>query len=243
LEVAQIAEGIAERLNAVCPELKTEKINERLCAAASLVHDIGHPPFGHNGERALDDAMRRFGGFEGNAQTLRIIACLEKKARRPAPFRGDDRAGLNLTYRLFAAVLKYDRQIPKVRSKRAKFRKGYYGSEAYLVKKLKAAVCGRAIPRKFKTVECQIMDLADDIAYSTYDLEDSLKAGFLTPAEILASSNTLLQAVAKKVTKEIGRRVTSQTVLNTFTAIFDLTPPNARGEDDLVKFMKSYRAS
>jgi dGTPase len=74
LEVAQIAEGVADRLNFVYKkELGDQAINSRLCAAAALVHDIGHPPFGHNGERALDGRMRNYGGFEGNAQTLRIL--------------------------------------------------------------------------------------------------------------------------------------------------------------------------
>ncbi|UIL26860.1 dNTP triphosphohydrolase [Rhizobium leguminosarum] len=79
LEVAQIAEGIADRLNEVfADKLGDKKIDSRLCAAAGLVHDIGHPPFGHNGERALDDKMKLYGGFEGNAQTLRILSRLEK---------------------------------------------------------------------------------------------------------------------------------------------------------------------
>lgn len=81
LEVSQIAEGIAQYLNEK-PEFEFDKINERLCVTASLMHDLGHPPFGHNGERALDDAMRGFGGFEGNAQTIRIITRIEKKARK-----------------------------------------------------------------------------------------------------------------------------------------------------------------
>jgi dGTPase len=157
LEVAQIAEGIAERLNYVEPRLKNDPINERLCAAASLVHDLGHPPFGHNGERALDDAMKKHGGFEGNAQTLRILSKLEKKVRRKQPESGDDRAGLNLTYRLLAGILKYDREIPLTRGKRASLVKGYYQSEAPLVERIKEAVCGRPI-RKFKTLECSIMD-------------------------------------------------------------------------------------
>jgi dGTPase len=244
LEVAQIAEGIAQRLNFVCPELKTERISERLCAAAALVHDIGHPPFGHNGEQALDEAMRRFGGFEGNAQTLRIITKLEKKVQREAPTDGDLRAGLNLTYRVLGAVLKYDDPIPTKRSKQAKLKKGYYTTEANLVRRLKRAICPTYHGRRFKTVECWIMDVADDIAYSTYDLEDSLKAGFLTPASILASKEDLLNRVADKVSKELKESFSAEMVLITFSEIFsNLTSAADPQEDPLVNLVLGYQSS
>jgi dGTPase len=231
LEVAQIAEGIAQRLNYIEPKLKNDSIKERLCAAAGLVHDLGHPPFGHNGERALDDAMRPYGGFEGNAQTLRILSKLEKKVRRDHPEHGDDRAGLNLTYRLLAAALKYDRAIPERRGKRAKLVKGYYQSEAALVSRIKLAVCGRRSVKNFKTLECSIMDIADDIAYSTYDLEDALKAGFLTPASILASDQDLLETVAKKLSTQVGRRVTPEIVLSAFDDLFSGLTPQSDADD------------
>ena len=79
LEVAQIATGIAMHLNAT--RLKRDPVNEHLVHFAALAHDIGHPPFGHNGEATLDEEMKDEGGCEGNAQTLRIIARLEKKKR------------------------------------------------------------------------------------------------------------------------------------------------------------------
>lgn len=245
LEVAQIAEGIAERLNYICPELTKSPINSRLCAAISLVHDIGHPPFGHNGERALDDAMRSYGGFEGNAQSLRILTCLEKKARRARPEKGDHRAGLNLTYRLLAGVLKYNRKIPERRGKRGDLVKGFYVTEAPIVTRIKRSVCGsRRVPRQFKTIECWIMDVADDVAYSTYDLEDSLKAGFLTPAGILASSDVLLSRVATKVSKEVGRRISSRTVLDIFADIFSgLTQVGEPEDPMLLKLVLGYRSS
>jgi dGTPase len=243
LKVAQIAEGIAERLNYVEPRLKNDPINERLCAAASLVHDLGHPPFGHNGERALDDAMKKHGGFEGNAQTLRILSKLEKKVRRKQPESGDDRAGLNLTYRLLAGILKYDREIPLTRGKRASLVKGYYQSEAPLVERIKEAVCGRPI-RKFKTLECSIMDVADDIAYSTYDLEDALKASFLTPASILASTPDLLESVASKVSEQVGAKITGDFILSTFIDMFSgLTSDSDEDDPDIFKFMRAYSSS
>jgi dGTPase len=228
LEVAQIAEGIADRLNHEYREqLEGRPIDSRLCAAAALVHDIGHPPFGHNGERALDAKMIAFGGFEGNAQTLRILARLEKKATYETPVDNDIRAGLNLCFRTLAAILKYDREIPLKREKDAKLVKGYYASEATIVAEIKNKVLGdKTMPPQpeFKTLECAIMDIADDIAYSVYDLEDSLKAGFLTPATILATNEDLLDRVAEEVNEhikdDIGETIDSSRVLATFVEVF-----------------------
>ncbi len=241
LEVAQIASGIAERLNYVDPYFRDNPLDLRLCEAAALLHDIGHPPFGHNGERALDDLMRSAGGFEGNAQTLRIISRLEKKARRKTRVRGDDRAGLNLTYRLMAAVLKYDEIIPARRTKKSKLVKGYYGSQEEVVRNIKLHTAGRIGRRDFKTIECQIMDLADDIAYSTYDLEDSMKAGFLTPASIVASNVDLLSQVARKTSKELKRQITPEYVLAILTNIF--SGIGGVDENSLVATIKWFQAS
>lgn len=260
LEVAQIAEGIADRLNHVCEQVLGKRlIDGRLCAAAGLVHDIGHPPFGHNGERALDAKMKEHGGFEGNAQTLRILSRLEKKAHYAEPFDGDQRAGLNLAYRTLAAILKYDKEIPAKRPESEKLVKGYYASEAGIVAEIKKKVLGgKTIPPevKFKTVECAIMDIADDIAYSVYDLEDSLKAGFLTPATILATNNELLTKVAEEVTKrikeDIGKTIDSARVQATFVEIFSdifATENSASGdtagheERDISDFITAMRAS
>src|SRR5262249_24174488 len=157
----------------------------RLCSIAGLLHDLRHPPFGHNGEKALDDCMKSFGGFEGNAQTLRIVAKIEKKARGDEvnSLNPDKRLGLNLAYRTLGAILKYDRVIPSVRTKEESLVKGYYADEQDLVVRIKDHVDPKTKrrPSGFKTIECAIMDIADDIAYSTYDLEDTLKAGFFTP--------------------------------------------------------------
>ncbi|WLS09721.1 anti-phage deoxyguanosine triphosphatase [Shinella sumterensis] len=228
LEVAQIAEGIADRLNYVYDKaLGERKIDSRLCAAAALVHDIGHPPFGHNGERALDEKMKMYGGFEGNAQTLRILSRLEKKAKYDKPKGGDQRAGMNLCFRTLAAILKYDVEIAVRRPEATKPQKGYYASEAAIVADIKCKVLGGRQPpkgSKFKTIECAIMDIADDIAYSVYDLEDSLKAGFLTPASILSTDDELLTRVAEVVTEQlkddVAETVTMSKVQATFVAIF-----------------------
>ena len=215
LEVAQIAKSIALRINSAHGYFQTHPIDLDLIETAALAHDLGHPPFGHNGESALDDCMRMKGGFEGNAQTLRILAKLEKKEIELE--YGDhaadaDRVGLNLTYRTLAAVLKYDKRIPARRCK-ADLVKGYYGSEADLVKRIKEHVAGNTragqLPsHRFKTVECQIMDLADDIAYSTYDLEDALKGRFVTPMSMIRAvgDDGILEAV-KRCTKLSDDRI------------------------------------
>jgi dGTPase len=160
MEVAQIASGIAENWNAKKGSFFFKNpIDRDLVYFAGLAHDLGHPPFGHNGERALDKLMARYGGFEGNAQTLRILARLEKKETdsypatavpRPVVNDVDHRRGLNLTYRSLAAVLKYDRPIPQIKedrqdSERDRPVKGYYFSEATLVQEIKEHVLGEQI--------------------------------------------------------------------------------------------------
>jgi dGTPase len=211
LEVAQIAKSIANQLNATDPFLKAcGHINTDLVEVAALAHDLGHPPFGHNGELALDFCMRKFGGFEGNAQSLRILARLEKKVTEDPDGGGvtergeDQRHGLDLCMRTLAAVLKYDNPIPMSRRKKPRehVTKGYYSSEKKLVERIKRSVLGGADkPRSFKTIECQIMDKADDIAYSTYDLEDAFKAGFVTPLDMISASEVLLRDLADAVSK------------------------------------------
>jgi dGTPase len=220
LEVAQIAKSIALRLNHIHfhDAEPDQQISPDLVEFAALAHDLGHPPFGHNGEAALDECMCGHGGFEGNAQTLRILSRLEKKRTEgfppeaPTEFRdGEDlRRGLNLTYRSLASILKYDHQIEH-RSANAHLQKGYYLQERGLVQKIKRAVVDDPDRRPFKTVECQIMDIADDIAYSTYDFEDALKAGFTSLLDILGMGlqQRLLRRVALKVWKRLNKRTDS----------------------------------
>lgn len=221
LEVAQIAKTIAIKLNveedALLSAPRDQQLDYELVETAALAHDLGHPPFGHNGEKALDDCMKRYGGFEGNAQTLRILSRLEKKRDNqssiiPADSDGKDkRLGLNLTYRTLAAVLKYDHQIKRKRVQHATLEKGYYFCEADIVRRIKEHVCdGQTAPEdgKFRTIECCIMDCADDIAYSSYDLEDALKAGFMSPLRLLASlqsDSSLLDRVVVKANKALEK--------------------------------------
>lgn len=161
--------------------------------------------------------MLKYGGFEGNAQTLRLVARIEKKAKEigekinavgiqgAASTAKDKRFGLNLTYRSLAAVLKYDKVIEPDPDEEQGLVKGYYESERELVKKIKDNVTGiknfaEEHPEiEFKTLECAIMDVADDIAYSTFDLEDAFKSGFLSPLDMVSASDSLLEAIRKDV--------------------------------------------
>lgn len=216
LEVGQIAKSIALRLNHLVARkgIAEFQIDTDLVELAALAHDLGHPPFGHTGEAALDECMRRYGGFEGNAQTLRILARLEK--RQTAQLENDDREfvefhdgrdyrlGLNLSYRSLASILKYDKVIPVHRPRGSPLAKGYYATEQQLVDRVKSSVRRTEAPKQFKTIEMQIMDLADDIAYSTYDLEDALKAGFASPLDLISQINDTDVAVpvARKLFKD-----------------------------------------
>lgn len=237
IEVAQVAKAIAFHLNSKEPELADDPIDPDIVEFAALAHDLGHPPFGHNGETALDECMKKYGGFEGNAQTLRILSRLEKKRLLyeatadskdvgVAPDQTDFRAGLNISARSLAAVLKYDFEIPASRGPGENVFKGYYRSESEIVRWARRNVMSEsASSRPLKTVECQIMDVADDIAYSTYDLEDAFKAGFLTPLELLSLDDALREGVAQRVASRLGKPFTATDVLDvlieTFSGILD----------------------
>ena len=201
IEVAQIAKCLALKLN----EEHNLGIDTDLVEFAALAHDIGHPPFGHSGEAELDDLIRSGNpdGFEGNAQSLRILARLERREHREADSYdidgttgSDGRVGLNLTARSLAAVLKYDRRLDRVQSSDP--RKGYYSADANVVKWVKSKVAD--VPN-LRTIECSIMDLADDIAYSTYDLEDAFKAGILKPISLLGPSAIVLEKISKSLSR------------------------------------------
>jgi dGTPase len=138
---------------------------------AGLAHDLGHPPFGHNGETALDAVAQPCGGFEGNAQTLRVLTRLEAKV--PG-------AGLNLTRAALDATCKYP--WPRKPGSR-KF--GVYADD------LPAFEWTRrdSPPGEQRCLEAQVMDWADDVAYSVHDVEDGIHGGYLTLRPLLADAD------------------------------------------------------
>lgn len=213
LEVAQVAKSIAIKLNHQSPLFKGTPIDLDLMEFAALAHDLGHPPFGHEGEHALNACMQGHGGFEGNAQTLRLLSVIEKKvAANPGdPLvdgSTDNRRGLNLTARALAAVLKYDQPIPVNGPKQKGICKGYYTTEKSLVRNIKRHVgANRLCVKSFKTIECQIMDIADDIAYSTYDLDDALKSGLIRILDIISLDDSALKEIARKTNDAIGEKI------------------------------------
>jgi dGTPase len=232
LEVAQIAKSIAIRLNKTFINDPNLEIDTDIIEMAGVAHDLGHPPFGHIGEMALDKCMLNYGGFEGNAQTLRILTKLEKKhlTGNNHIINGiDNRVGLNLTYRSLASIFKYDKLIPITKKDRIKIQaknkliplKGYYHNEKDIVKKIKNYIYDRKkVPGKFQTIECQIMEIADDIAYSTYDLEDAFKAGFLTPFDIVYADDAVIKEVCKEVSKSLKRKIKIFEIRNILSTIF-----------------------
>ncbi|GAA3530610.1 deoxyguanosinetriphosphate triphosphohydrolase-like protein [Aeromicrobium flavum] len=154
LEVAQVARELGKSLGC----------DPEIVDSAALSHDLGHPPFGHNGEIALNEAAASIGGFEGNAQTLRILSRLEAKT-----FDADGRSvGLNLTRATLASCVKY----PWRRGERDTAKFGVYDDDLPVFEWLDTE--GRL------TIEAQVMDLSDDIAYSVHDVEDGLVGGWFS---------------------------------------------------------------
>ncbi|QAY75019.1 deoxyguanosinetriphosphate triphosphohydrolase [Agromyces protaetiae] len=189
LEVAQIGRELATNL-ALDPDVVD---------TACLAHDLGHPPFGHNGEKALNTWAADIGGFEGNAQTLRILSRLEPKV-----FGDDGRSyGLNLTRASLDASCKYpwpEASAVADPSGRQKF--GFYDDDVAVFEWLR-----RGAPERRLCIEAQVMDLSDDIAYSVHDFEDAIFNGFIDVAALGARADheALIEAMSEWIGGSIPR--------------------------------------
>lgn len=205
LEAAQIGSGITSQLRCKYPDVCSSILpdDDTLIESICLAHDIGHPPFGHGGEVALHYMMRNHGGFEGNGQTLRIVARLE-------PFSKD--CGMNLTRRSLLGLLKYPQTIDVLNTQKDQeepksFRqlkasqwhppKGIYSDDLDILSWILQPLSeldrqhfqqiqsqkNKHHKTQFKSFDCSIMELADDIAYGIHDLEDAIVTGVVSQTD------------------------------------------------------------
>ncbi|MFI9718419.1 deoxyguanosinetriphosphate triphosphohydrolase [Streptomyces sp. NPDC052396] len=153
-----------------------------LVETACLAHDLGHPPFGHNGEQVLDELAAPCGGFEGNAQSLRLLARLEPKRFVPGPEGGEPvSVGLNLTRAALDAATKYPWPRGGHPTDPASRKFGVYPDDMAVHRWSR-----QGAPEHRQSFEAQVMDWSDDVAYSVHDVEDGLHAGHLDPNVLLA---------------------------------------------------------
>jgi dGTPase len=200
LEVAQIARTIARQL----------RLDEDLAETIALAHDLGHSPFGHAGERALDTAMKAFGGFDHNAQSVRVVTTLERK------YLAFD--GLNLTWETLEGLAKHN---------------GPVGNQDNAVAKvLRHVQAWRPINLgEWPSAEAQVASLADDIAYLSHDVDDGLRAG-LTTLDMLFDV-PLAGAIARDVDAiahgaEAGRAIYEVTRRMTTVMVSDVVAESRR---------------
>jgi dGTPase len=192
IEVAQIARSIARNL----------QLNEDLVEAISLAHDLGHTPFGHAGQEALNACMKDHGGFEHNLQSLRVVDTLEER------YGAFD--GLNLVFETREGILKHCSQANAARL---------------------GDVGVRFLERKQPSLEAQLANLADEIAYNNHDIDDGLRSGLLTTAQL---DEIELYGRQRREVEQVypgiaGRRAILETVRRMINAlIVDLTETSAQ---------------
>ncbi len=197
LEVAQIARTLSKFFN----------LNEDLSETLSLAHDLGHTPFGHAGEEALNNCMKKFGGFDHNIQTIRIVLFLEN--------RYYDFKGLNLTLETLDGLLKHNGPIKNFGKYEKILGKNYFD------KKIKYSLR--------PSLEAQIASISDDIAYNSHDLEDGLKANLFKLKDLedipvlnsiilkhkLKSKNFSIDLIIRQIIREIINEMVNDIIITT----------------------------
>ncbi|OKY28013.1 anti-phage deoxyguanosine triphosphatase [Thalassotalea sp. PP2-459] len=233
LEAAQIGSGISAQLRAKYPALAEQLFpqEDSLIEALCLAHDIGHPPFGHGGEVALHFMMRDHGGFEGNGQTFRIVSRLE-------PF--SEGYGMNLARRTLLGLVKYPQTLDLLTAKKSpeapqRFRqlkasdwhppKGLYNDDTSSINWLLAPLssqdrelfqscaapsANKHLKTHYKSLDCSMMELADDIAYGIHDLEDAIATGVVQENDFEKHVVQKLQQLDDQWLQQISLQLTEQ---------------------------------
>ncbi len=175
IEVAQIGRSICNYLLKKQNHVFNENyfIDSDLVESACLAHDLGHPPFGHAGERTLNTLMEDFGGFEGNAQTLRLITEILYRSE-------NDRRGMNPARAFLDSIMKYKYTYSGLNQPPNHFIFDYQKEYINFVFDGKQTEQKNIDLNNFRSIECQIMDWADDTAYAINDIVDSISGGFIT---------------------------------------------------------------
>ncbi len=175
IEVAQIGRSICNYLMHKKDSPFNDKyfIDPDLVESSCLAHDLGHPPFGHAGERTLNALMNEYGGFEGNAQTLRLLTEILYRSE-------NDRRGMNPTRAFLDSILKYKYTYSELGKPGNHFIFDYQSEFIDFVFDGKQKGQKNIDLNNFRSIECQIMDWADDTAYAINDIVDSISGGFIT---------------------------------------------------------------
>ncbi|MGG4144695.1 dGTP triphosphohydrolase [Paenibacillus algorifonticola] len=195
LEVSQIAREVARRLGKQYAFLAKKEhpglmLDPAVVEIAALAHDLGHPPFGHKGEEVLDHLLHEEHGmtYEGNAQNFRILMFLEKRA--------GSGSGLDLTAAVLLATNKYPYSLDEPGRL-----KGLYSSEWADIEQLRDSW---KMPKGRSTLEAQLMDLCDDIAYSTHDIEDGIRAGKIQMNRTFFEDQRLIDHLVQEIVEDQG---------------------------------------
>ena len=199
LEVAQIARALARQLG----------LDEDLTETLALAHDLGHPPFGHAGERALDRCLEAFGGFDHNAQTLRVVTALEH--------RYPEFDGLNLTWESLEGIVKHNGPLIKPGALTAASR-----AKALPVAVAEYVAINDLELSTFASLEAQVAAIADDIAYDAHDIDDGLRAGLFRIDDLteIALTSEIIEEIRRHYPElddnrraaELGRELISRLI-------------------------------